>query len=143
MSTYWDQLTVNITNDVGLPLTVANVPNLSHGEYGTYPQSVPGQKSAEPSFVVRSLNASEIGPVGGLSYNLSDGTALNVNFDMEFAAGQSSSLTAAIAGARASAYSVAVKSNWESWHGQGTRWTVDIALSPIAGDTSASCSFTR
>ncbi|HET9898652.1 MAG TPA: hypothetical protein VFQ44_27335 [Streptosporangiaceae bacterium] len=143
MSTYWDETTCNITNNTGLALSVSNVPNLSHGEYGTYPTSVPANQSANPSFVARSVNASEIAPVGNLSYGMPDGTSLNIAFDQEFAVLQTSTFTAALSGARAASYGVALSCSWETWHGQGARWTVNLTLSATPGNTSAQCSYTR
>ncbi len=143
MSTYWDQTTCNITNRTGLALSVANVPNLDHGEYGTFPSSVTANSTASPSFVAQSLNASEIGPQGSLNYGLPDGTQLNIAFDQEFAVLQVSTFTAALAGARASSYGVSLACSWAPWHGQGARWTVNLTLSPNPGNTSAQCQYTR
>ncbi len=143
MSTYWDQTTCNINNQTGFVLSVANVPVLQHGEYGTYPSSVAANTTGSPSFVAQSVNASEIGPVGSLAYGLPDGTQLNISFDQEFAVGQNSSFNVALAGARASSYGVSLSCSWDSWHGQGTRWTVGLTLSPEAGNTAAQCTYTR
>jgi hypothetical protein len=143
MSTYWDQTTCNIVNNTGFTLSVANVPNLDHGEYGTFPSSVAANSTASPAFMAQSLNASEIGPQGGLSYGLPDGTQLNIAFDQEFAVVQVSHFNAALAGARASSYGVSLDCSWETWHGQGARWTVKLALSPDPGNTAAECHYTR
>lgn len=99
--------------------------------------------TASPSFVAQSLNASEIGPQGNLSYGLPDGTQLNIAFDQEFPVLQVSTFTAALAGARASSYGVSLACSWETWHGQGARWTVNLTLSPNPGNTSAQCQYTR
>ena len=143
MSTYWDQTTFNVTNKTGLKLTVANVPNMPHGEYGTYPSAVAAGATTSQSFVAQSLNASEIGPVGSVAYQLADGTQLNVAFDQEFAVGQNSTFNVALAGAPAVGYGVVLTNSWETWHGQGARWTVNLTLSPDPGDTSAQCTYTR
>lgn len=143
MSTYWDQTSCNINNQTGFALSVANVPNLDHGEYGTYPSSVTAGSTASPAFMAQSKNASEIGPQGSLAYGLPDGTQLNIAFDQEFAVVQTSTFNVALAGARASSYGVSLDCSWETWHGQGARWTVNLTLSPNPGNTTAQCSYTR
>lgn len=143
MSTYWDQTTCNITNNTGFKLSIADVPNLDHGEYGTFPSSVAANSKGILSFVAQSLNASEIGPQGGLGYGLPDGTQLNIAFDQEFAVGQVSHFNAALSGARASSYGVSLDCSWETWHGQGARWTVNLTLSPDPGESVAECHYTR
>jgi hypothetical protein len=143
LSTYWDQTTCNIVNQTGFALSVANVPNLDHGEYGSFPASVPPQTTASPAFMAQSLNASEIGPQGQLSYGLPDGTQLNIAFDQEFAVVQVSHFNVAMSGARAGSYGVSLDCSWETWHGQGARWTVNLTLSPNAGSTAAECHYTR
>ena len=143
MSIYWDQTTCNITNDTGFQLSVANIPNLDHGEYATYPRSVWANTTADVDFVVQSTSGSEIGPAGSLTFGLPDGTQLNISFDQEFAVGQQSSFTAALSGARAGSYGLTISNDWNSWHGQGARWVVSLTLSPNAGASSVSCSYTR
>jgi hypothetical protein len=143
MSTYWDQTTCNIINNTGFALSVASVPNLDHGEYGTFPSSVQANTTGSPAFMAQSLNASEIGPQGGLSYGLPDGTQMNIAFDQEFAVVQVSHFNVALAGARASSYGVTLGCSWETWHGQGARWTVNLTLSPDPGNTAAECHYTR
>jgi hypothetical protein len=143
LSTYWDQTTFNVTNNTGLKLAVANVPNLDHGEYGSYPASVAAGATTSQSFVAQSKNASEIGPQGSLAYQLADGTQLNVAFDQEFAVYQTSTFNVALAGAPAGGYGVSLTNSWDTWHGQGARWTVNLTLSPDPGESSAQCSYER
>ena len=143
MSIYWDRTSCNINNGSGFLLSVANVPNLDHGEYGDHPSSVAARSTATPSFMVQSKNASEIGPQGSLSYGLPDGTQLNISFTQQFAVLQTSTFNVALAGARASSYGVSLDDSWETWHGQGARWTVNLTLSPDPGNPSASCSYRR
>lgn len=143
MSLHWDVLTFNITNKATLPANVSNVPNLDHGEWSTSPISAGANASTNPSFVVQSVNASEIAPVGSVSYFMADGTTLSVNFDMEFPVGQTSTLTAALGGARAGHYGVSLDSSWGTWHGQGTRWNVTLTISADPGKSSDTCSYRR
>ena len=123
MSTYWDQTTCNITNQTGSALSVGDVPNLDHGEYGTFPSSVVANSTASPSFVAQSLNASEIGPQGSLSYGLPDGTQLNIAFDQEFPVLQVSTFTAALAGAGPAATAC-------RWPAAGRPGTVRVLAGP-------------
>ncbi|WP_329081017.1 hypothetical protein [Streptosporangium sp. NBC_01469] len=139
---YWDQLTLKITNSSGLTLNVSNVPTLSHGEYSTYPVSVPSGPQ-ETAFVASSKLASEIGPAGSMTYNLADGTVLNINFDMQFPVGQKSTFTASLSGARNGSYGLAISDSHSDWEGQGTRWAVDLTLNPNPGSTTVEASYTR
>ncbi len=143
MALNWDVLTFNITNNAPLPVNVSNVPNLDHGEWSTSPVSAGAKTSTNPSLVVQSTNASEIAPVGSVTYGMADGTTLSVNFSMQFPVAQTSTLTASLGGARAGSYGVSLDSSWESWHGQGTRWTVTLTVSTSPGKSSAECSYTR
>jgi hypothetical protein len=143
MALHWDVLTFNITNNAALPVNVSNVPNLDHGEWSTSPVSAGPKTTTSPSFVVQSVNAAEIAPVGSVSYGMADGTTLNVNFSMQFPVVQVSTLTASLGGARAGSYGVALVSSWETWHGQGTRWTVTLTVTASPGPSSAECSYTR
>ena len=93
--------------------------------------------------MAQSKNASEIGPQGSLAYGLPDGTQLNIAFDQEFAVVQTSTFNVALAGARAASYGVSLSCSWETWHGQGARWTVNLTLSPNPGNTTAQCTYTR
>jgi hypothetical protein len=139
---YWDVLEVRMHNNTTLPLNVTNVPNLDHGIYHDYPATaVPGDYSE--LFTVSSVSGSEIGPQGSVAYGLADGTNVNINFDMEFAVGQVSTLTVATSGARNASYGVAAFGNHKSWHGQGTTWSVLLFLEPFPGATFAEHSYTR
>jgi hypothetical protein len=139
---YWDVLNVRMHNKTTLPLNVTNVPNLDHGIYLDYP-AVAKPDEYTDLFQVSSVSGAEIGPQGSVTYGLADGTNLNINFDMEFAVGQVSTLTAATSGARNASYDLTAIGNHKGWHGQGTSWSVLLVLEPLPGKTFAEHSYTR
>ncbi|MFD9737697.1 hypothetical protein [Umezawaea sp. NPDC059074] len=139
---HWDKVTVTLANNASLDLSVGNVPNLTHGEWSTYPVSVPAGKEIE-TFSAESMPGAYVAPVGTVAYGLPDGTVLTVNFDMQFAVDQVSTMTASLSGARASSYNLAIDGKHKSYGGQGTRWTVTITLNEGAGSTSVETSYTR
>lgn len=140
---YWDKVRLYLYNRTSLDVNVGNVPNLTHGEWEQAPVSVPANSEAY-SFIARSTGGSYIAPVGSVSYGLADGLVVNVNFDMEFAVGQVSTMTASLSGARAGSYNVSMDETHESWGGgQGTRWWTGLTLNEGPGATSATVSYTR
>lgn len=141
MSIIWDILTCNITNNSSYALNVSNVPNLDHGKYGTYPESVTANSTKSPSFTAESKDLSEVAPRGSLTYGLADGTVLTINFDMQFPEGQTSTFTASLAGARAGSYGLTSSQSNSSYEGQGQRWTVNLVLNSTPGSTTTNESY--
>jgi hypothetical protein len=142
MTTYWDVMTVNIDNQAQFDLNLGNVAPLPHGQYGTWPVSrVSAGHKASPAFDAHSVNAAEVGPgPGELTYNLPDGTVLNIQWDMIFAVAQPSFVSAQASGAGGGNYKVGVDCSQDSWHGQGKRFNATITLSVDAsGPNSAQC----
>ncbi|TWP51737.1 hypothetical protein FKR81_12790 [Lentzea tibetensis] len=139
---YWDVLEVRVHNKTTMPLNVTSVPNLDHGIYLDYPAGAP-EDSYTQVFRVSSVSGAEIGPQGSVGFGLADGTGLTVNFDMQFAVGQTSTLTATTTGPRNAAYDLDAIGSHSAWHGQGTTWTVLLVLDPTPGNTFAEHSYTR
>jgi hypothetical protein len=143
LSAYWDQTTCIIINDSGSALSVVGAPSLAQGEFGTFPSAVAAHSIANPAFVAQSLNASEVGPQGSLSYQMPDGTQLTIAFNQMFAITQVSTFTVTLAGPNAGSYGVSLNCGWVPWSSWGTRWTVNLTLSAGAGSAEAQCQYTR
>jgi hypothetical protein len=139
---YWDTLKVSLDNKTSMPLNVSNVPSLGRGIYHDYPAAV-AAKSESQLFQASGVAGLEEGPQGSVTYGLADGTSLNINFDMQFAVWQVSSLTASTSGPRSGSYGLYAFGRHDDWHGMGTDWHVSLHLEPMPGPTSAEHSYTR
>ncbi|MFD4636174.1 hypothetical protein ACFWN2_02595 [Lentzea sp. NPDC058436] len=131
---YYDTLRVSLENNASLAVNVSDVPNLTHGKYQTYPISVPANQDGE-LFKASSRDAAAVGPEGSVTYELPDGTTLNISFDLEYYVGSTSTFTAALGGGPASNYGLRLTDTWDTSPGPKKDWTVQLYLDPNPGAT--------
>jgi hypothetical protein len=134
MSTYWDKCQLDIKNNSSFNMNLGYVEPLPHGEWDSYPVSqINNNTTASPAFIARSVNAAEVGPgPGTLSYNLPDGTLINIEFDMIFAAAQPTYVSAQAQGPGGANFTISITCNQDSWHGQGKRYYATMTLTAQA-----------
>jgi hypothetical protein len=131
---YYDVLKVSLLNNASLDMNVSDVPNLTHGKYQTYPISVPGNQDGE-LFKASNRDAAAVGPAGSLTYEMADGTTLNISFDLEYTLGTTSTFTASLGGATAGSYGLRLTDVWDTSAGPHKNWTVQLYLDAKPGST--------